>query len=152
MARPHPPVGAKLVTVALGDQQFAIDIMAVREIRGWTRSTPLPNAPSHILGMVNLRGMILPVIDLRARLSLGVSDVDASSVVVVVQVGERQVGLLVDAVCDILQVGEGMIQQTPEVGDPRVHDFIEGVMTTEHGIIGLLGLETIVPPEEAIAA
>jgi purine-binding chemotaxis protein CheW len=149
--RPLPQVGAELVTVTVGEQQFAIDIMCVREIRGWTASTPLPNAPAHFLGMINLRGVILPVLDLGARLGLGPSLIGRSSVVIVVQIGSRQVGLLVDAVCDILRVTDGMIQPPPEIGVPQVHEFVEGVMTTEEGIISLLALSGILPPE-AIAA
>jgi len=142
-----PRVGDELVTVAVCAQQFAIDIMSVREIRGWTQSTPLPNAASHFLGMINLRGLILPVIDLSACLGLGPTSLAPSSVVVVVQIGERQVGLLVDGVCDILIVREGMIQPTPEVGAGNAARFVQGVMTTEQGIIGLLALDHIIPPE-----
>jgi len=143
-----PQSGDELVTVAVGSQQFAIDIMSVREIRGWTQSTPLPNAASHFLGMINLRGLILPVIDLSARLGLGPSKLAPSSVVVVVQVDARQVGLLVDGVCDILIVHEGMIQPTPDVGAGAEANLVQGVMTTDQGIIGLLALDHVVPAEE----
>ncbi len=143
-----PQPGDELVTVAVGAQQFALDIMSVREIRGWTQSTPLPNAAPHFLGMINLRGLILPVIDLSARLGLGTSNVAPSSVVVVVQIGERQVGLLVDGVCDILVIREGMIQPTPEVGAGSSAQYVRGVMTTDQGIIGLLALDHVVPPAE----
>ena len=146
--KPGPKPGDELVTVAVGAQQFAIDIMSVREIRGWTQSTPLPNAPSHFLGMINLRGLILPVIDLSARLGLGSSSLGRSSVVVVVQVDARQVGLLVDGVCDILIVRDGMIQPTPDVGAGSAANLIQGVMTTDQGIIGLLALDHIVPAED----
>ena len=147
---PHktPQTGDELVTVAVGSQQFAIDIMSVREIRGWTQSTPLPNAAPHFLGMINLRGLILPVIDLSARLGLGASHLAASSVVVVVQIDARQVGLLVDGVCDILIVREGMIQPTPDVGAGPGASLVQGVMTTDQGIIGLLALGHVVPAEE----
>ena len=147
-----PGVGAELVTVAVGEQQYAIDIMAVREIRGSSRSTPMPNAPAHFLGMINLRGVILPVLDLGARLGFGPSDQAQASVVVVVQIGARQVGLLVDGVRDIVVVTEGMIQPTPDIGADGVNDFVQGVMITEHGIISLLSLDNIVPPEEAAEA
>jgi len=143
-----PQPGDELVTVAVGPQQFAIDIMSVREIRGWTQSTPLPNAAPHFLGMINLRGLILPVIDLSARLGLGVTNLARSSVVVVVQIEDRQVGLLVDGVCDILIVREGMIQPTPDVGAGLAARFVQGVMTTDQGIIGLLALDHVVPAEE----
>jgi len=122
-----PQSGDELVTVAVGSQQFAIDIMSVREIRGWTQSTPLPNAASHFLGMINLRGLILPVIDLSARLGLGPSKLAPSSVVVVVQ---------------------GMIQPTPDVGAGAEANLVQGVMTTDQGIIGLLALDHVVPAEE----
>ena len=143
-----PKVGDELVTVAVGEQQFAIEIMSVREIRGWTASTPLPNAAAHFLGMINLRGVILPVIDLRACLGLGATEVARSSVVVVVQSGERQVGLLVDGVCDILRVTDGLIQPPPDMGASGAQDLVSGVMTTDQGIISLLALAHIVGADE----
>ena len=99
-----------------------------------------------------MRGAILPVTDLRARLRLGVAEVDRSSVVVVVQVEQRQLGLLVDAVCDIIQVTEGLIQPTPDVGGGDECEFVNGVMSMDEGIISLLRLEAIAPPAIAEAA
>ncbi|HEX5379509.1 MAG TPA: chemotaxis protein CheW [Phenylobacterium sp.] len=142
-----PPVGAELITVQIDDQQFAIDIMSVREIRGWAPSTPLPHAPPFVHGMINLRGVILPVVDLGSRLGLARTQPDSSSVVVVAQIHGRQVGLLVDAVCDILLVTENMLQETPEVGAPGVRNFVQGVMTTETGIVTLLCLDRVLPIE-----
>jgi len=146
-----PAVGAELICVSIGEHLYAIDIMQVREIRGWTASTPLPHAPAHVLGMINLRGSILPVIDLGSLLGVGETAVSASSVVMVAQIGEHQVGLLVDAVCDILMVGENMLQEPPSVGD-RVRDFVAGVMTTEQGIVTLLRLDHVMPEGLAAAA
>lgn len=144
-----PAVGSELICVSIGEHLYAIDIMQVREIRGWTASTPLPHAPPHVLGMINLRGQILPVIDLGSLLGVGETTVAASSVVMVAQIGEHVVGLLVDAVCDILMVGENMLQETPKVGD-RVLDFVAGVMTTDQGIVTLLCLDHVMP--EGLAA
>ena len=146
-----PAVGAELICVSIGEHLYAIDIMQVREIRGWTASTPLPHAPPHVLGMINLRGSILPVIDLGSLLGIGVTAVVASSVVMLAQIGDNQVGLLVDAVCDILMVGENMLQEPPSVGD-RVRDFVAGVMTTEQGIVTLLRLDHVMPEGLAAAA
>ncbi|HEX5377261.1 MAG TPA: chemotaxis protein CheW [Phenylobacterium sp.] len=148
-----PPVGAELIMVQIGDQQFAIDIMSVREIRGWTPSTPLPHAPHYVRGMINLRGLILPVVDLGSRLGLASTQPDSSSVVVVAEISGRQVGLLVDAVCDILLVTENMLQETPDVGASVIQDFVQGVMTTEDGIVTLLRLDEVLPngPESAAA-
>lgn len=148
-----PAPGAELISVRIGDQAYAIDIMAVREIRGWSAATPLPHAPPHVLGMMNLRGAILPVIDLAARLGLGPSNPGASSVVVVAQIGEAQVGLVVDAVSDILTVTEGLIQAAPEVGSRDSNAFVAGVMTIDAAIVSLLALDQVIPAgaEDAIA-
>ena len=150
-ARKLPPVGSELISVSIGEHLYAIDIMQVREIRGWTASTPLPHAPPHVLGMINLRGSILPVIDLGSLLGVGETAVSASSVVMVAQIGEHQVGLLVDAVCDIIMVAENMMQEPPRVGD-RVTDVVAGVMTTDQGIVTLLSLDNLMPEGLATAA
>jgi purine-binding chemotaxis protein CheW len=149
--RELPAVGSELICVSIGEHLYAIDIMQVREIRGWTASTPLPHAPAHVLGMINLRGSILPVIDLGSLLGIGETAVSTSSVVMVAQIGQHQVGLLVDAVCDILMVGENMLQEPPRVGD-RVRDFVSGVMTTDEGIVTLLCLDHVMPDGLAVAA
>jgi purine-binding chemotaxis protein CheW len=147
-----PHAGEELIEVRIGDQQYAIDIMTVREIRGWTTSTPLPHAPAHVLGMINLRGAILPVVDLGARLGLGSSTPSASSVVVVAQINDREVGLLVDAVCDIITVTEGLLQPPPDIGEESVREFVRGVMTTDSGIVSLLSLNSVLPAEVAAQA
>lgn len=147
-----PAAGSELVTVAIGGQHFAVDIMAVREIRGWTASTPLPHAPSYVLGMINLRGAVLPVIDLGARLGLAACARDSSSVVIVADIDGRQVGLLVDEVCDILTVSENMLQEAPDVGVEAVEEFVRGVLTTDEGIVTLLTLDGVLPAPSAIAA
>ncbi len=144
--------GHELIIVEISGQRFAIDIMSVREIRGWCASTRLPQAPAHVLGMINLRGSVLPVVDFSARLGLGDSEPNTASVVIVAEIGDRLVGLMVDAVCDILTLGEGMLQPAPNVGEPRVHEFVRGVITTHDGIVTLLSLETVIPPGEALAA
>lgn len=146
-----PAPGAELISVRIGEQAYAIDIMAVREIRGWTAATPLPHAPAHVLGMMNLRGAILPVIDLGARLGLGPASPNASSVVVVAQIGDAQMGLVVDAVSDIITVTEGLIQAAPDVGSEASKTFVYGVMTTDTGIVSLLSLDHILPAEAQAA-
>lgn len=144
--------GHELIIVEICRQKFAIDIMSVREIRGWCASTRLPQSPAHVLGMINLRGQVLPVIDFSSRLGLGDSEPNTASVVIVAEIGDRLVGLLVDAVCDILTLGDGMLQPPPEVGSARVQEFVRGVITTNDEIITLLALDTVIPPGEALAA
>ena len=142
---------AELISVRIGGQQFALDIMAVREIRGWSASTPVPHAPPYVMGMINLRGVVLAVVDLSARLGLGACTPDASSVVVVAHINGVPVGLLVDAVCDIIAVTEDMVQPPPGVGTDEVREFVQGIISTDDGIVTLLSLDQVLPTERAAA-
>jgi purine-binding chemotaxis protein CheW len=137
--------GKELLSIRIGAQEFAIDIMSVREIRGWIASTPLPHAPSYIKGMVNLRGVILPIIDLAERLNFEAKDPNASSVVVVVETAGRIVGLLVDAVCDIITVTDDMIQGTPDVGSEAAIEIVQGLITLEGRIVSIISIPAIMP-------
>ena len=143
---------SQLISVRIGEQEFAIDIMSVREIRGWTASTPLPHAPHYVRGMINLRGAVLPVVDLGERLGLARTEPDKSSVIVVAQIGARMIGLLVDAVCDILAAGDGQLQPPPEVGGEDTRDFVRGVMILDGRIISLISLDAILTDELEPAA
>jgi purine-binding chemotaxis protein CheW len=142
----------ELIVVRIAGQIFATDIMAVREIRGWTASVALPHAPDYMLGMINLRGQILPVIDFAARLGLAPATPNAASVVVVCELGDQLVGLLVEAVCDIIAVQPGQVQPTPDVGAAEVAEFVRGLINTDEGIVTLLSLDALRPEPEALAA
>src|SRR5262245_2295329 len=96
----------ELIAFCIGEQEYAVDIMSVREIRGCSPATPLPQTPDYMRGVINLRGAVLPIMDLAKRLGLPVSELSARSVIIVVKVGERVIGLLVDAVSDILSITE----------------------------------------------
>lgn len=111
-----PDVKAReLIAFRIGQQEFCINIMAVREIRGWTVATALPHSPDYLRGVINLRGAVLPIIDLAIRLGLPSSEPTARNVIIVAQIGQQQIGLLVDAVSDILTLNEEHIQPTPDV-------------------------------------
>jgi purine-binding chemotaxis protein CheW len=135
--------GAELLSVRIGDQDFALDIMAVREIRGWIASTPLPHAPGFIKGMINLRGVVLAIVDLAERLGLPTRDPDSSSVVVVVESCGRIIGLVVDAVSDIIAVNDDMVQSPPDVGADTA-TLIPGVLTLEGRIVSIIAIPAIV--------
>src|ERR1700745_3149921 len=92
----------QLISFRIGTQEFCVDIMAVREIRGWTVATALPQSPSFVRGVINLRGAVLPIVDLAARLGFESTKTSDRHVIIVAQIGEQVVGLLVDAVSDIL--------------------------------------------------
>jgi purine-binding chemotaxis protein CheW len=106
----------RIVTFRIADRHFGVDVSTVREIRGWQPTTPLPNAAPHVLGVVNLRGIVLPVHDLRQRIGLGPTAVGPSSVVIVIAIGEQLAGILVDAVSDIVDVPDSQLRPAPEMG------------------------------------
>ena len=136
----------QLITFELGDQSLGIDIMAIREIRAWSPATPLPNVPPHIRGVVNLRGVVLPVIDLRMRMGWGLTDPTARHVIIVVRMGEQLQGVIVDAVNDIVSVSAEEIQPLPDVGSTQAAEFLEGLATVEDRMILVLDLDRLAPP------
>jgi purine-binding chemotaxis protein CheW len=137
--------GNQLLSVRIGDQEFAMSIMAIREIRGWIASTPLPHAPPYIKGMINLRGTVLAIIDLAVRLGLSSREPTAASVVVVVEMGDKVVGLLVDAVSDIITVTDDMRQMTPDTGEAVSRAYVESLIMINERIIGIISLASVMP-------
>lgn len=131
----------QFITFRSGTQEFGADIMMIREIRGWTQATPLPHAPEYIRGVINLRGIVLPIVDLQARLGRGGLEVTAKHVVVVVKVGERTIGLLVDAVSDILTIAAADIQPPPEIARDTLSTFVEGIAIVGERMVTLLSME-----------
>ena len=142
----------ELITFRIGRQDFCVDIMSVREIRGWTPATPLPRSPGFMKGVINLRGAVLPIVDLGARLGLQTSEPTARHVIMVAHIGGRTVGLLVDAVSDIIQLTDDAVQATPDVASDQVRTFVKGIFAVDGRMISLLELEWIVPDTEAEAA
>ncbi len=137
----------ELISFCIGDQEYCLDIMAVREIRGWTVATPLPHSPSYVRGVINLRGAVLPIIDLKARLGLGAAEPSARSVIIVVHIGKRLVGLLVDGVSEILAAERSSVQPTPNVGCDSVAQFVRGIIAMEGRMISWIALDEILPED-----
>ena len=143
----------ELISFRVGEQEYCVDIMAVREIRGWSPATPLPHSPDYVRGVINLRGAVLPVLDLKARLGLGEAEPTARSVIIVAKIGERTVGMLVDAVSDILTVTDDMVQPTPDVACETVKTFVKGIIAVDGRMISMIALPHLLPEElEAEAA
>ena len=138
----------ELIAFRIGDQEFCVDIRSVREIRGWAPATPLPQAPAYVRGVINLRGAVLPIVDLSSRLGLGAATPSARHVIIVARVGLRTVGLLVEAVSDILGVSEEMIQATPDIGCELVRGFVKGVLPVDGRMISLISLDGLLPEIE----
>jgi purine-binding chemotaxis protein CheW len=142
----------ELTSFWAGEQEYCVDIMSVREIRGWSAATPLPQSPHYMRGVINLRGAVLPIMDLAARLDLPATQPSERSVIIVVQVGERLVGLLVDAVSDILSISPDQIQPTPDVGCDQVKAFVRGLITIEDRMVSEIAVERLLPEIESLAA
>jgi purine-binding chemotaxis protein CheW len=142
----------ELISFRVGEQRYCVDIMDVREIRGWTPATPLPHVPDFMHGVINLRGAVLPIIDLAARFRLGPSAPTARHVVIVVSIDGKLAGLLVDAVCDILAVSDAQLQPTPDMMGQDVQEFVEALLTIDERMIGLIKLAAIMPSLESVAA
>jgi purine-binding chemotaxis protein CheW len=144
--------GRELMAFRIGAQEFCVDIMAVREIRGFTPATPLPQSPGFVRGVINLRGAVLPIIDLSARLGFAPTEPTARHVIMVVNVGQQTVGLLVDAVSDILTVSSEMLQPTPDVASEMTKNFVRGVLAIDGRMISFIALDNVLPAIESEAA
>ena len=142
----------ELISFRIGAQEFCVDIMAIREIRGWTPATALPQSPAFVKGVINLRGAVLPIVDLASRLGFESTEVNDRNVIIVADIGGQVVGLLVDAVSDILTVTDDVIQPTPDVASETAKTFVRGLIAMDGRMISLIGLERVLPELEQEAA
>ncbi len=140
------------LSFGIGEQEYSIDIMSVREIRGWTKTTSLPHAPRFVRGVINLRGTVLPVVDLAMRLGLEETEPEERNVIIVVDVGSRVMGLRVDAVSDILSFGPDQLQPPPDVTSSNSSPFVKALTILDDRMVRLLDLEVVLPKGEEIAA
>lgn len=142
----------ELIAFRIGEQEFCVNIMSVREIRGWTPATPLPHSPGFVLGVINLRGAVLPIMDLSRRLGMKPVEPSARHVIIVVQVRSKVIGLLVEAVSDILTVTEENIQPTPEISSDLERQYARGILAIDKRMICLIELGALFTDAESEAA
>jgi purine-binding chemotaxis protein CheW len=143
---PEGPPGsgrAEFISFSIGDEQYGIDIMAVREIKGWSEITHLPKQPDYVRGVLNLRGVMVPIIDLRCRFGQGKTDATELHVVIVVQVEARVIGLLADHVLDILAFEASQIQPVPQIARSSRVGFLSGLVTIAGTMIALVDLPNL---------
>jgi len=133
----------QVISFAIGDDQYGVDIMAVREIKGWSEITHLPKQPEYVRGVLNLRGVIVPIVDLRCRFGQGVTEATALHIVIIVQIASRQVGLLADRVLDIVSFESGQVQPVPRVANGARVGFLSGLVTTDSGMIAVIDLANL---------
>ncbi len=137
----------EIVSFRVRGQDFCIDIGHVREIRGWSPTTILPHAPDFVIGVMNLRGNVIPVVDLSQRLGLGRTEPTERHVIVITNFGRGTVGLLVEAVSDIMTLAPEDMRQTPELAGIAATGFVEGVFAAEDSLIRALDLSRVLPNE-----
>jgi len=142
----------ELIAFRIGDQEFCVNIMSVREIRGWTPATAMPHSPAYVLGVINLRGAVLPIIDLSSRLGMKPAEPSARHVIIVAQFKNQIAGLLVDAVSDILTVTDENIQPVPEVSSDLERQYARGIFAIDKRMICMIELDALFPDMESEAA
>jgi len=138
----------QFLTFLLDDQEYGLEIFKIREIRGYAPITPIPNVPPHVRGVMNLRGTVLPVIDLRMKFRLPAVEYNKFTVIVIATVGEKTVGLLVDAVSDVLMVAHDAMREAPDFGTAVDTRFIDGVFASREHLAVALNLEELLSESE----
>jgi len=140
----------EFVTFTAGEQSFSLEITQVREIRRWSPVTALPHAPPEVLGVMNLRGSVIPIYDLSARFGLGQTNENPRNVIVVAMNGNQTVGLLVQAVSEILSVPRDQIQDTPDIRSDMARQSITGVIPVEDGMTRVIDLAAVLHPGKVL--
>jgi purine-binding chemotaxis protein CheW len=133
----------QFLTFVLGSEEYGIDILKVQEIRGYSAITAMPNTPPHIKGVMNLRGAVVPVVDLRSKFGMAETEYNKFTVIIVVMVGTRISGLVVDAVSDVLNIARAEIEPPPELESGIDASFITGLAKASEKLIMLLDIERL---------
>ncbi|WIO73211.1 chemotaxis protein CheW [Porticoccaceae bacterium LTM1] len=136
------------LTFFLSNEEYGVDILKVQGIQSWDKVTPIPNTPDYVLGVINLRGIIVPILDLRIRFNLPTADIQRTTVVVIVKVAKgdssRTVGLVVDAVSDVYSIEASDVCEAPDFGGTVNADYVSGLVTIKENMIILLDVDRLV--------
>ena len=137
----------QFLTFRLDGQDYGISILKIQEIKGWDKVTPIPNSPAYIKGVLNLRGVIVPIIDLRLRFGLVEAERNILTVIIVANVGGRLAGIVVDAVSDVINIDSEHLCEAPEYEGQQNREFIKGLAQVEGKLLVLLDIDRLVNPE-----
>lgn len=138
----------EFLTFRLGNEEYGIDILKVQEIRGYDAITQIANSPEFIKGVVNLRGIIVPIIDMRIKFKLGTAEYDQFTVVIILNVSGRIVGIVVDGVSDVINLDAEQMRATPEFGTAIDTEYIKGLGTVDDRMLILLDIEKLMGSQE----
>jgi len=139
------------LTFTLGAEEYGLDILRVQEIRGYSAITPIPNMPPHIRGVMNLRGTVIPVLDLRAKFGLEAVEYTKFSVIIIATVGDRITGMVVDAVSDVLNIAAADVRPCPDFGARVDTRFVSGMVNTGEHLAVLLDVDRLLKEQELAA-
>lgn len=140
--------GREFLTFRLGAEEYGIDILKAQEIRGWETPTAIANTPEFIKGVINLRGTIVPIVDLRVKFRLGEAKYDAFTVVIILSFARRVLGIVVDAVSDVITLAAPQIRPAPEFGSALDTRFITGLGTAGERMLILVDIERLMTSDD----
>ncbi len=138
----------EFLTFTLGEEEYAIDILKVQEIRGYDGVTRIANTPDYIKGVINMRGVIVPVIDMRLKLQVGEAVYDQFTVMIILNLGERVVGMVVDGVSDVIALSDEQIRPAPEFGTAMDTEYIQGLASIEDRMAIVVDIEKLMTSSE----
>ncbi len=139
------------ISFAIGIDQYGVEIMSVREIKGWSGVTHLPKQPEYVRGVLNLRGVMVPIIDLRCRFDQGMTEATPMHIVIIVQIGARLIGLLADRVLDIVSIERSKIQPVPRMENAVGAEFLSGLVTVDDAMLALIDLAHLLSARNGVA-
>ena len=139
------------LTFSLGQEEYGIEILKVQEIKGYSAITPIPNTPPHVKGVMNLRGTVVPVVDLRSKFSMETVEYTKFTVIIVVTIGAKIAGLVVDAVSDVLNIPASDIRPAPDFGSRADTRFITGMANSGEKLAVLLDVDRLLSEEDLAA-
>lgn len=138
----------EFLTFVLGDETYALDIMTVKEIRGYEATTKIANAPSFIKGVINLRGDIVPIIDLRIKFGIGEATYNEWTIVIMLNIHDRIVGIVVDGVSDVMNLEDEEIKPAPEFGVAFDSQYLHGLAALEDSMVIIVDIEALISSDE----
>ncbi len=140
---PTPVAAREFLTFKLGAEEYGIEILKVQEIRGYDAITRIANSPEFLKGVVNLRGIIVPIVDMRLKFNLGRADYNAFTVVIILNVGRRVIGIVVDGVSDVVALNDDQVKPTPAFPDHLDTSYIIGLGTVDERMLILIDIEKL---------
>jgi purine-binding chemotaxis protein CheW len=146
--KPGEEAGREYLAFSLGAEEYAVNILQVQEIRAYERVTRIANMPSFIKGVMNLRGAVVPVVDLRVRFNVGKAEYDASTIVIVINIGPRTIGMVVDGVSDVVAIKASELRPAPQIAGVLTAEFLEGVAILDKRMLIIVDINGLMSSKE----